>query len=82
MTDQGISGFESNLYIHIQVQTVSLEELKRMRIINCSGRDRLLPLKVLGNGSLSSPLLVKAAGFSTSAKSAIKMVGGKTELIK
>jgi large subunit ribosomal protein L15 len=65
-----------------QNETVSLEELKRMRIINCSGRDRLLPLKVLGNGSLSSPLLVKAAGFSASAKSAIEMAGGKAELIK
>merc|ERR1719335_1216337 len=65
-----------------QNETVSLEELKRMRIINCSGRDRLLPLKVLGNGSLSSPLLVKAASFSSSAKSAIEMAGGKAELIK
>jgi len=62
--------------------TVTLEALRRLRIINCSGRDRMLPLKVLGHGSLNKPLLVKAEAFSASAKSAIESAGGKVEIIQ
>ena len=36
-------------------------------------------LKVLGNGTLTKALTVKAAAFSASAKEAIEKVGGKAE---
>ena len=38
-------------------------------------------LKVLGNGTLTKALTVKAAGFSASAKEAIEKVGGTAEQI-
>ena len=38
-------------------------------------------LKVLGNGSLTKALTVKASSFSASAKEAIEKVGGKAEQI-
>lgn len=38
-------------------------------------------IKILGNGSLSKPLTVKAHGFSSKAKEKIEAAGGKTELI-
>ncbi len=38
-------------------------------------------LKVLGNGTLTKALTVKAAAFSASAKEAIEKVGGKAEQI-
>jgi large subunit ribosomal protein L15 len=38
-------------------------------------------LKVLGNGELSKPLVIKAKKFSASAKEKIEKVGGKAEVI-
>ena len=38
-------------------------------------------VKILGDGSLSKPLTVKAHGFSSSAKGKIEALGGKAELI-
>ncbi len=38
-------------------------------------------IKILGDGSLSKPLTVKAHGFSAKAKEKIEASGGKTELI-
>lgn len=38
-------------------------------------------LKVLGNGELSKPLVIKAQKFSASAKEKIEKVGGKAEVI-
>jgi large subunit ribosomal protein L15 len=43
------------------------------------GRRR--PVKILGEGSLSKALNVKAHGFSTTAKEKIEAAGGKAELI-
>merc|ERR550514_666694 len=54
---------------------VSLETLKQKKVLKCSGRDRKLPLKVLGRGSLSKPLVLKAAAFSASARTAIEAAG-------
>merc|ERR1711977_722613 len=54
---------------------VSITELKRLRIINCSGRDKTLSLKVLGHGTLKKPLIIQAEAFSASAKLAIEAVG-------
>ena len=38
-------------------------------------------VKILGDGSLSKPLMVKAHGFSAKAKEKIEASGGKAELI-
>jgi large subunit ribosomal protein L15 len=43
------------------------------------GRSR--PVKILGEGSLSKALNVKAHGFSATAKEKIEAAGGKAELI-
>jgi large subunit ribosomal protein L15 len=45
-----------------------------------SGKNRLV--KILGGGSLSKALTVKAHGFSASAKEKIEAAGGKAELIQ
>lgn len=45
-----------------------------------SGKNR--QVKVLGDGSLSKALTVKAHGFSASAKEKIEAAGGKAELIE
>jgi large subunit ribosomal protein L15 len=39
------------------------------------------PIKILGEGSLSKALTVKAHGFSAKAKEKIEAAGGKAELI-
>lgn len=44
-----------------------------------SGKNRRV--KILGEGSLSKALTVKAHGFSATAKEKIEAAGGKTELI-
>lgn len=38
-------------------------------------------IKILGSGELTKPLIVRAHAFSETAKKAIEMVGGKTEVI-
>jgi len=38
-------------------------------------------VKILGDGSLSKPLTVKAHGFSAKAKEKIEASGGKVELV-
>lgn len=57
---------------------VTLEKVKD-RVRDISGRDSRLPLKVLGTGELTKPLVVKAAAFSESAAEKIKAAGGSTE---
>ncbi|KAF5745264.1 50S ribosomal protein L15 chloroplastic [Tripterygium wilfordii] len=54
---------------------VSLETLKEKRLINPSGRERKLPLKILGDGELSVKLNIKARSFSTSAKEKLEASG-------
>jgi len=61
--------------------TVTLEELTSMKIINRTGGDKKLPLKILGRGSLNFPLVVKAEAFSVTAKLAIEAAGGRAEVI-
>ena len=56
---------------------VSLEMLKEKKILNLSGRQDKLPLKILGTGELSGPVTVHAAAFSASAKEKIEAAGGK-----
>ncbi|XP_027364978.1 50S ribosomal protein L15, chloroplastic isoform X3 [Abrus precatorius] len=56
-------------------EEVSLETLKEKGVINPSGRDRRLPLKILGEGELSKKLTIKARAFSTSAKEKLEGAG-------
>lgn len=56
---------------------VTEEILKERGII----KKQLSGVKVLGNGTLSKPLTVKATRFSTNAISKIEEAGGKTEVI-
>lgn len=56
-------------------EEVSLESLKQKGLINPSGRERRLPLKILGNGELSVKLNFKARAFSSSAKEKLEAAG-------
>ncbi|XP_009608091.1 large ribosomal subunit protein uL15c [Nicotiana tomentosiformis] len=56
-------------------EEVSLESLKQKGLINPSGRERRLPLKILGDGELSVKLNFKARAFSTSAKEKLEAAG-------
>jgi large subunit ribosomal protein L15 len=57
---------------------VTPENLAEQGLVN--GKSRLV--KILGEGSLSKALTVKAHGFSASAKEKIEAAGGKAELIQ
>merc|ERR1719213_474138 len=57
-------------------EVVSKAALKNKGIIKCSGRNRRLPLKVLGRGSSGKPLTVEASAFSASARATIEAAGG------
>ncbi|KAI3956814.1 hypothetical protein MKW92_033521 [Papaver armeniacum] len=56
-------------------EEVSLESLKSKGLINPSGRERRLPLKILGTGDLDGKLVIKAGSFSASAKEKLAAVG-------
>ncbi|KAF9588595.1 hypothetical protein IFM89_013447, partial [Coptis chinensis] len=56
-------------------EEVSLESLKKKGLINPSGRERTLPLKILGDGELTVKLNIKARAFSASAKEKLEAVG-------
>nr|GLL39538.1 50S ribosomal protein L15, chloroplastic [Ipomoea trifida] len=56
-------------------EEVSLESLKEKGIINPSGRERRLPLKILGDGELSVKLSLKARAFSAAAKEKLEAAG-------
>ncbi|KAI3948938.1 hypothetical protein MKW98_021544 [Papaver atlanticum] len=56
-------------------EEVSLESLKSKGLINPSGRERRLPLKILGTGDLDGKLIIKAGSFSASAKEKLEAVG-------
>ncbi|MCL7045705.1 hypothetical protein MKW94_017259 [Papaver nudicaule] len=56
-------------------EEVSLESLKKKGLINPSGRERRLPLKILATGDLSSKLNIKAGSFSAAAKEKLEAVG-------
>lgn len=56
-------------------EEVSLETLKMKGLINPSGRERTLPLKILGDGDVSVKLNIKARSFSASAKEKLQTAG-------
>lgn len=63
-------------------EEVSLEALKTKGLLNTSGREDKLPLKVLGEGDIGVALTVKAAKFSSTAAEKIAAAGGSTELVE
>ena len=67
-----LEGFEANSVVDMEV----LNEKGLIKIVKGS-----VGLKVLGNGTLTKALTVKAAAFSASAKEAIEKVGGTVEQI-
>ncbi|GMH31227.1 hypothetical protein Nepgr_033070 [Nepenthes gracilis] len=68
LKDIEVAGFKEG-------EEVSLESLKEKGLINPSGRERMLPLKILGDGEISTKLLVKARAFSRSAKGKLEAAG-------
>ena len=67
-----LENFEANSVVDMEV----LNEKGLIKVMkDCVG------LKVLGNGTLSKALTVKAKAFSASAKEAIEKAGGKAEQI-
>uniref|UniRef100_A0A7N0U1S0 Large ribosomal subunit protein uL15/eL18 domain-containing protein n=1 Tax=Kalanchoe fedtschenkoi TaxID=63787 RepID=A0A7N0U1S0_KALFE len=74
LKDIGAAGFEEG-------EEVSLVTLKERGLINPSGRERKLPLKILGDGDLNIKLNFKARAFSTAAKEKLEAAGSTlTEL--
>ncbi|MBE7084052.1 MAG: 50S ribosomal protein L15 [Clostridiales bacterium] len=67
-----LEGFEANSVVDMEV----LNEKGLIKVVKGS-----VGLKVLGNGTLTKALTVKAAGFSAAAKDAIEKAGGKAEQI-
>ncbi len=67
-----LENFEANAVVDMEV----LNEKGLIKVMkDCIG------LKVLGNGTLTKALTVKAKAFSASAKEAIEKAGGKVEQI-
>lgn len=56
-------------------EEVSIETLKEKRMLKPTGKERNLPLKVLGNGELTKSLTIKAATFSEGALEKVNAAG-------
>ncbi len=67
-----LEGFEANSVVDLAV----LNEKGLIKVVKDS-----VGLKVLGNGTLTKALTVKASSFSASAKEAIEKAGGTVEQI-
>lgn len=67
-----LESFDANSVVDMEV----LNEKGLIKVVKGS-----VGLKVLGNGTLTKALTVKAAGFSAAAKEAIEKAGGKAEQI-
>eukprot|EP00882_Tetradesmus_deserticola_P001800 GHRQ01001932.1.p1 GENE.GHRQ01001932.1~~GHRQ01001932.1.p1 ORF type:complete len:247 (+),score=101.11 GHRQ01001932.1:185-925(+) len=62
-------------------ETVNLEAVKAKGLLNISGRDSQLPLKVLGAGELSKALTIEAAKFSSTASEKITSAGATASMV-
>ncbi|GBF94308.1 50S ribosomal protein chloroplastic [Raphidocelis subcapitata] len=60
---------------------VTVEAVAEKGLLNISGRDTKLGLKVLGTGALSKPLKIRAAAVSASAGEKIASAGGSVEAL-
>ncbi|XP_057528682.1 50S ribosomal protein L15, chloroplastic [Amaranthus tricolor] len=74
LRDIEVAGFKEG-------EEVTLESLKEKGIINPSGRERKLPLKILGEGELSTKLNIKTRAFSGSAKKKLEAAGCSVTLL-
>lgn len=67
------------------LESLEANSVVDMQVLNEKGLIKVLKdsvgLKVLGNGTLTKALTVKASSFSSSAKEAIEKAGGKAEQI-
>jgi len=66
-----------DLDVFAEGEEVTLDSLQEKNVIKVNGRERRLPLKVLGTGELKTKLTIKAAAFSESAKEKILAAGGE-----
>ncbi len=67
-----LENFEAGAVVDMQI----LSDMGLIKVVKgCAG------LKVLGNGTLTKAITVKASAFSASAKEAIEKAGGKVEQI-
>ena len=57
-------------------EEVTLQSLQEKRVLNVTGKDKKLPLKVLGEGELPFAMTICATAFSESAKASIEAGGG------
>ena len=71
-----IPSMKSNVTIGNNLESKKLGKKGLIKVVKES-----VGLKVLGNGTLSKALTVKAARFSAQAKEAIEKVGGTCEVI-
>lgn len=81
----------SNARFRVEFQSVNLSSLNALEVEGDIGpaellvagliRNKNVPVKVLGGGSLSKKVSVKANKFSQSAREKIEQAGGKAELI-
>jgi len=62
-------------------EEVSLEALKERRVLNPSGRDRKLPLKILADGELDFKVKIKAGAISAAAKEKLEGLGCECEIL-
>ncbi|XP_024364572.1 large ribosomal subunit protein uL15c [Physcomitrium patens] len=62
-------------------EEVSLEALKERRVLNPSGRDRKLPLKILGDGELDFKVKIKAGAVSAAAREKLETLGCEFEIL-
>ncbi|XP_072972563.1 large ribosomal subunit protein uL15c [Typha angustifolia] len=60
---------------------ISLESLKARGLINPSGRERRLPLKILGDGDLPVKLNIKARAVSAAAREKLEAAGCTVTLL-
>ena len=81
----------SNARFRVEFQTVNISSLEALEVEAGIGpaellvagliRNKDVPVKILGEGSLSKKISVKANNFSQSARKKIEQAGGKAELI-
>jgi len=57
--------------------TVDVESLRRLRLV----RSKVMPVKILGDGAIERPLVIRAHAFSRVAEDKIVAAGGRCEKI-
>jgi len=65
----------SDLSVFSEGETVSMDSCQEKGLLQVSGRRKTLPLKILGEGEISSKLSIKAGKVSASAKDKLSAAG-------